>query len=302
MSKSKGRRVDGILLLDKPAGMTSNGALQRAKHLYGTAKAGHTGSLDPLATGMLPLCFGAATRVSGYLLAASKTYVVTGRFGIATDTGDSDGKVCERADGPVIEESALTAVLEQFRGTSEQIPPMYSALKHRGQPLYSLARKGIDVEREPREITVHSIALRNCRWPEFTFMTCCSKGTYVRTLVGDIAAQLGTLAHVTALRRLEIGPFAGLEMHDFATLKEAACDGLDALDRLLLPIDRALPDWPSLELSHDIETDLRHGRPVAAELSWAPGRVRLYGPTTGFFGLGEVRADGRLVPRRIIPL
>lgn len=302
MSKRKGRRVDGILLLDKPAGTTSNRALQRAKHLYGAAKAGHTGSLDPLATGMLALCFGAATRVSGYLLAASKTYLVTGRFGIATDTGDSDGNVCEHADGPVIDESTLTAVLEQFRGTSEQIPPMYSALKHRGRPLYSFARKGIDVEREPREITVHSIALRNHDWPEFTFLTRCSKGTYVRTLVGDIAARLGTVAHVTALRRLEIGPFAGLRMHAFATLDEAAKNGVAALDSLLLPIDRALKEWPSLKLSHEFEDGLRHGRPVPADPSWALGRVRLYGPTTGFFGLGEVRADGQLVPRRIIPL
>ena len=302
MSKAKGRRVDGIVLLDKPAGMTSNRALQRAKHLYGAAKGGHTGSLDPLATGMLPLCFGAATRVSGYLLTASKTYQVTGRFGIATDTGDADGNICERVDAPAIEEAALSAMLERFCGTSEQIPPMYSALKHHGQPLYRLARKGIDVDREPREITLHSIALRHYSWPEFTFRTCCSKGTYVRTLVGDIAAALGTLAHVTVLRRLEIGPFAGLEMHAFEVLEEAAQSGPEALDSLLLPIDRALPDWPSLNLSHDLENGLRHGRPVRANPSWALGRVRLYGPTTGFFGLGEVRADGQLVPRRIFPL
>lgn len=302
MGKRQSRRVDGILLLDKPAGMTSNGALQRAKRLYATAKAGHTGSLDPLATGMLPLCFGAATRVSAYLLAASKTYRVTARFGIATDTGDADGKICGRADGPAIEESTLAATLEKFRGSSEQIPPMYSALKHRGRPLYTLARKGIDVDREPREITIHSIALGNYGWPEFTFTTCCSKGTYVRTLVGDIAARLGTLAHVTGLRRLEIGPFSGLRMHAMETLEDAAQNGLDALDSLLLPIDRALPDWPSLKLSHDLEDGLRHGRRVTANPSWALGRVRLYGPTSGFFGLGEVRSDGQLVPRRIFPL
>ncbi len=302
MSKRKGRRVDGILLLDKPAGMTSNRALQRAKRLFGAAKAGHTGSLDPLATGMLPVSFGAATRVSAYLLAASKTYQVTARFGTATDTGDADGDVCERVDGPAIEESAVSDVLEGFRGTSAQIPPMYSALKYRGQPLYRLARKGIDVDRKPREITVHSISMRHYSWPEFTFVTCCSKGTYVRSLVGDIAARLDTLAHVTALRRLEIGPFTGLRMHTFETLDETAQSGSGALDELLLPIDRALPDWPSLELSDDLEDRLRHGRPVPANPEWSPGRVRLYGPSTGFFGLGEVRTDGQLVPRRIFPL
>ena len=302
MSKRKGRRVDGILLLDKPAGMTSNRALQRARHLYGTAKAGHTGSLDPLATGMLPLCFGAATRVSGYLLAASKTYLVRAQFGVATDTGDADGNIRERVDGPAIDEQSLNAVLEQFRGAIEQIPPMYSALKHRGRPLYRLARQGIDIDREPRQVTIHTISLRRYSWPEFTFETRCSKGTYVRSLVGDVAARLGTLAHVTALRRLEISPFAGLRMHPFETLEAAAQSGLDTLDSLLLPIDRALPGWPSLELSQDLEDDLRHGRAVPADPSWELGRARLYGPTNGFFGLGEVCADGRLVPRRIFPL
>lgn len=302
MSRNGSRRVNGILLLDKPGGLTSNRALQRARQLYRASKAGHTGSLDPLATGMLPLCFGAATRVSGYLLSAGKTYLVTGRFGIATDTGDADGGICERRDGPPIEEAALISVLEQFLGSIEQIPPMYSALKQGGRPLYRLARKGIDVDREPREITVHSLSLQQYRWPDFTLLTSCSKGTYVRVLVEDIAAALGTLAHVTALRRLEIEPFAGLRMHTFAELEAAAQVGLDALDGLLLPIERALPDWPALKLPGEHEDDLRHGRPVPADPDWAPGRVRLHGPENEFFGLGEVSADGQLLPRRIFSL
>ena len=300
--KKKGRSINGIVLLDKPAGMTSNRVLQRAKHLYQAAKAGHTGSLDPLATGMLPLCFGAATRVSSFLLAASKTYLVSGRFGIATETGDADGIVSDRRDGPAIDEHQLSSVLERFRGSITQVPPMYSALKRDGQPLYRLARKGIDVEREPREVTVHSLSLKSYRWPDFQFVTRCSKGTYMRTLLSDIAAALGTVGHVTALRRLEIGPFAGLEMHTFETLEDAAKRGFDALDKTLLPIDCALPDWPSLQLSSELKDWLQHGRPVPANESWALGSARLYGPMNEFFGLGEVLADGQLVPRRMFLL
>lgn len=302
MSRNGSRRVNGILLLDKPGGLTSNRALQRARQIYRASKAGHTGSLDPLATGMLPLCFGAATRVSGYLLSASKTYLVTGRFGIATATGDADGEVCERHDGPPIEEPALISVLEQFLGSIEQIPPMYSALKQGGRPLYRLARKGIDVDREPREVTVHSLSLQQYRWPDVTLLASCSKGTYVRVLVEDIAAALGTLAHVTALRRLEIEPFAGLRMHTLAELEAAAQVGLDALDGVLLPIERALPDWPALKLSGEHVDDLRHGRSVPAHPDWAPGRVLLHGPANELFGLGEVSADGQLLPRRIFSL
>ena len=196
----------------------------------------------------------------------------------------------------------MVSVLEQFLGGIEQIPPMYSALKQGGQPLYRLARKGIEVDRKPREITVYSMSLQRYCWPDFTFRTSCSKGAYVRVLVEDIAAALGTLAHVTALRRLEIEPFAGLRMHTFAELEAAAQTGFDGLDGLLLPIERALPDWPALKLSVEHEDDLRHGRSVPADPAWAPGRVLLHGPANEFFGLGEISADGQLLPRRIFSL
>ena len=297
---ARGRDVRGILLLDKPRGITSNRALQRVKRLYGAAKAGHTGSLDPLATGMLPICFGAATRLGGFLLDAGKTYRVTGRFGVATDTGDADGTVTERRDGPRPSESELLAALARFRGAIDQTPPMYSALKHDGVRLYELARSGTEVPRTPRRVSIHELRLERYAWPDAELFVRCSKGTYVRTLVGDLAAALGTVGHVTALRRLAVEPFDGEPMTTLETLAALAADGdTAALDARVLPADRALPGWPSVLLTAEAAARIAHGQSVAADPAWPGGRVKVYGEPGELLAIAEVTPERRLAPQRV---
>lgn len=293
-----GRDVRGVLLLDKPRGLTSNQALQRAKRLFGAAKAGHTGSLDPLATGMLPVCFGRATKLSGYLLGAEKTYAVTAELGVATDTGDADGTMTGRSDVPPPAPERVSEVLRSFVGEYEQVPPMYSALKRDGRRLYDLARRGIVVEREARTVRIDSLELERYAWPEFSLSVTCSKGTYVRTLVMDIAEALGTLGHVTELRRLAVGPFAPDGMVDFEALERAAAEGQTALDRLLLPMDSAFADRPTVALAPEAALALAHGRRLA-DPAWPRGLVRLYSAEGVFLGVGEVSADGELATRRL---
>ncbi len=296
----RGRNVSGVLLLDKPAGVTSNGALQRVKRLFDAAKAGHAGSLDPLATGMLPLCFGSATKISGFVLDAAKTYRVTARAGQATDSGDADGEVVETVAPPALDAARLGSVLETFRGEQTQVPPMHSALKRDGRRLYELAREGRVVEREARAIVIHAIELERVEGSDFEFRVECSKGTYVRSLVVDIAARLGTLAHVTALRRLAVEPFAESQMVDEPALERAAAaGGPKALDALLLPADSALAGLPRLELDAQRAAELLHGRRVRAETAWPRGSVRLYGPDARFLGVGEVLDDREVAPRRL---
>lgn len=296
----RGRDVSGVLLLDKPAGMSSNRALQRAKRLFDAAKAGHTGSLDPLATGMLPICFGAATRISGFVLEASKRYRVTGRFGIATDSGDADGAVVGTEETAPVEADELRAVVAAFAGDQLQVPPMHSALKRQGRRLYELAREGRVVEREPRPITIHAIELERLEWPDFEIHVACSKGTYVRTLVVDIAACLGRLAHVTALRRLAVDPFEESELVDEAALEQAAAaGGREGLDALLKPADSALAGLPRLDLDADGAAALRQGRRLRADPAWPGGWVRLYGAGGDFLGVGEVLDERELAPRRL---
>lgn len=297
---ARGRDVRGILLLDKPRGITSNRALQRVKRLYGAAKAGHTGSLDPLATGMLPICFGAATRLGGFLLDAGKTYRVTGRLGVATDTGDADGTVTEHRDGPRPTESELLAALARFRGDIDQTPPMYSALKRDGVRLYKLARSGTEVPRTPRRVSIHELRLERYAWPDAELFVRCSKGTYVRTLVGDLAAALGTVGHVTALRRLAVEPFDGEPMTTIETLETLAADGdTVALDARVLPADRALPGWPSVLLSADAAERIAHGQSVAADPAWPGGRVKVYGEPGELLAIAEVTPERRLAPQRV---
>lgn len=292
--------MSGVLAFDKPAGVTSNAALQRVKRLYGAAKAGHAGSLDPIATGMLPICFGAATKVAGFMLDASKTYDVTGRFGVATDSGDADGTVVATDAAEPHDAERVGAVIAAFTGEQTQVPPMHSALKHGGRRLYELAREGRVVEREARPITIHSIELRALDWPDFEFRVECSKGTYVRTLVADIAERLGTLAHVRALRRTCVAPFDESQLVDEATLERAAGSGSPAeLDALLLPADSALERLPRLDLDAAAAAALRHGRRVPAPAAWPPGWVRLYAPGVGFLGVGEVLDERELAPRRL---
>ncbi|HEU4617045.1 MAG TPA: tRNA pseudouridine(55) synthase TruB [Gammaproteobacteria bacterium] len=296
--KRPGRDVRGVLLLDKPRGLTSNRALQRVKRLFGAAKAGHTGSLDPLATGMLPICFGPATKLSGYLLEGRKTYAVTAALGVATDTGDADGTVTERSDAPPPDLGRVRAVLESFVGESDQVPPMYSALKQEGRRLYELARQGIVVERKARTVRIFELGLDRYAWPELAFTVSCSKGTYVRTLVVDVAARLGTLAHVTALRRLGVGPFGPEAMVELERVEAAAEIGFEALDRLLLPMDGVLADRPSLTLSERDERAIREGRPVQ-DRSWPAGVTRLYAADGRFLGVAEISAEGALAKRRL---
>ncbi len=294
------RVVDGLLLLDKPVGVTSNGVLQQVKRLFKARKAGHTGSLDPLASGMLPLCFGQATKVSAYLLGADKVYRVQARFGARTDTADADGQVV--AESPVTEVSreALESALSQFRGDIQQVPPMYSALKKDGKRLYELARAGQVVERDARPVTIHALDIEAYDPGCPVLRVSCSKGTYVRTLIEDIAVAAGTLGHVAALRRLSVEPFPDDGLVSLAALEQAAeAGGVAALDRFLLPIDAALGGWPSIYLNEGESRYVQQGHPVHARVAGESGRVRMYDETRRFLGIGEVSCDGRLAPKRL---
>ena len=299
MKRATGRRVDGIVLLDKPVNSTSNGALQRVRRLYNAAKAGHTGSLDPLATGMLPICLGSATKVCPYLLDAKKSYRVTARLGEATDTGDAQGSVI--ATGPRVtpESEEVQHVFAGFLGEYQQVPPMYSALKHRGQRLYKLARQGIEVERKPRTVRILRLRLHRLRWPDLKFDVSCSKGAYVRTLVEDVARALGTVGHVRSLRRTAVEPFTEPQMMTFQSLEQRAREGQTALDECLLSADRALVAWPRVVVPLTLRGPFTNGRVVPADLDWPPGQVRAYSPDGEFLGIGEVTAHGSLAPRRV---
>jgi len=293
--------VDGILLLDKPLGMSSNGALQRVKQLFRARKAGHTGNLDPLATGMLPVCMGDATKVSAFLLDAEKRYRVTCALGARTSTGDTEGDVVETGPTGAGVADRLDAVLTGFRGEIRQVPPMYSAVKHRGERLYRLARQGIEVEREPRPVRIYALEVLE-RGPEsFVLDLRCSKGTYVRTLVEDIARGMGSCGHVTSLRRLGVGPYQDQPMHTLDQLESVAAEGLAALDTLCLPIDSALRQWPAVDLTPDTAFYLRQGQPVLVPRLPLEGWVRLYeSERHRFIGMGEIIEDGRVAPRRLM--
>ncbi|MET0282176.1 MAG: tRNA pseudouridine(55) synthase TruB [Steroidobacteraceae bacterium] len=273
----------GILLLDKPLGLSSNAAVQRVRRVFAREKAGHTGSLDPLATGMLPICLGEATKVAGYLLEGDKEYEFTMRLGERTATGDLEGEVVERCEPPADPAAALQAVIPAFLGPLRQVPPMYSALKREGQPLYQLARQGIEVEREARHITIHDLQLLAVEGTEASLRVICSKGTYVRTLAEDLARAAGSCAHLSALRRTLVAPFPGTAM---VTL--AALEADPAAAQLLAP-DAAVPQLPAAEIDAEATRRVRMGQAVAAgpEAGAAVGLVRLYGPGRVFLGIGE---------------
>jgi len=298
----RGRPVDGILLLDKPLGISSNDALQRVKRLFKAQKAGHTGSLDPLADGMLPICFGAATKLSAFLLDADKHYQVRVRLGQTTATGDTEGEVLQTRPVEGVGREQIEAVLPQFTGVISQLPPMYSALKHKGQRLYKLAREGLEVEREPREITIHGLVLGEVEADEFALEVHCSKGTYVRTLAEDIGEALGCGAHVVALRRSGVGPYTGMAMFTLEQLMEKGEQGLDVLDQLLLPVDTALGEWPALSLTKDSAYYLKMGQPVLVPKSPTDGWVRLYEGEDAFIGVGLVQDDGKIAPKRLMAM
>ncbi len=289
------RPVDGVLLLDKPQGLTSNAALQTARRLLNAAKAGHTGTLDPMATGLLPLTFGEATKFSQMLLDADKTYEALVCLGSETDTGDAEGQVIARA--PVaVDEAAVRAALQRFTGEIEQVPPMYSALKRDGKPLYEYARAGVELEREPRRVCIHSLELLACEAEAFRIRVACSKGTYIRTLAIDLGRTLGCGAHLGALRRTRIGPFDVADSVSLARLEAAEGGGRDAL---LAPVDALVAHLPRVDLDAAAGADLLQGRQLALAGELPAGLRRAYAAER-FLGLAEVDARGRLLPRRLI--
>lgn len=294
----KGRPVNGVLLLDKPPGISSNKALQQVKTLYRAAKAGHTGSLDPLATGMLPICFGEATKISAFLLDADKRYRFTCQLGVTTTTGDTEGDVLQRRDCSAVTQADVERVTPAFKGAIDQIPPMYSALKHNGERLYKLAREGIEVERKPRTITIYEIILHSLEGDLVDLEVHCSKGTYVRTLAEDIGEMLGCGAHVTRLRRLSVGPYKG-EMFTMESLQALAEQGVDALDQILLSIESGVADWPNVCLGADAAFYMGQGQPIQVPNAPTEGWVRIYDQQK-FIGVGEIQDDGLVAPRRMI--
>jgi len=294
--------VDGLLLLNKPAGITSNQALQKVKRLLQAKKAGHTGSLDPAATGMLPLCFGEATKVCAYLLEADKTYRVTARLGEATNTGDRDGEISATAEVPDLDRAAWQQILVQFCGEIEQVPPMFSALKKDGKRLYELARKGQVVERDARRIRIDEISLLEISGTRLVLRVKCSKGTYIRTLVEDIAKAAGTVAYTARLHRETVGDFQAEDMLDLPGAERVAEAGPDALRARLLPTDLALSSWPDYHIPEDAAERFCAGQAVTVANGGAEGLVRVYAGEERFLGVGQLGNDNLLAPRRIFRL
>ncbi len=288
--------VSGILLLDKPSGLSSNAALGRAKRVLGIKKAGHTGTLDPMASGLLVLCFGEATKVSGFLLDADKAYRAEATLGIATDSEDAEGEVISEQPVPGFQRADIEAVLARFRGSIEQVPPMHSALKHQGQRLYELARRGETVHRPPRPVTLHQLTLVEMDLPRLLLDVVCSKGTYIRSLIRDIGLQLGCGAHMSALERTASGPFR---------LDQAiGLDALSAMDRdaaraLLHPADEALAHLPAVRLDDNASRRLLQGQRLAGVADGDAGLVRVYAESD-FIGIGERDGMGRLKARRLL--
>ena len=299
-AKSRYDAVDGLLLLNKPPGMTSNRALQTVRRLLKAKKAGHTGSLDPSATGMLPLCFGEATKVCAFLLDADKTYRVTARLGEATSTGDADGsEVVETAEVPALSFDAWNDILQGFLGESMQVPPMYSALKQDGKRLYELARKGETVEREARPIRVDAIELLEAAGTRLVFRVTCSKGTYVRVLVEDIARRAGTVGHTVRLHRESVGPFRSEDMQDLTAIEAGADADLEGLRAGLLTPDVALEGLPAVHIEAGDAERFAGGQAVQLAADGVEGLVRVYGAGENFVGVGELSASGTLAPRRV---
>jgi len=294
------RNVSGIILLDKPLGFTSNAALQKVRWLLNAEKAGHTGSLDPLASGVLPLCFGEATKFSQYLLDSDKGYETVMQLGQTSTTGDAEGEILQTRD-VTVGRADIEAVLPQFRGQISQIPPMYSALKRDGQPLYKLARAGEVVEREPRSVTIARLELLECEGTRVRLSVGCSKGTYIRTLVEDIGEVLRCGAYVAELRRTQAGPFELAQTVTLEELEQAHAEGgNEALDRFLMPSDSGLQDWPLLQFSEHSAFYWLHGQPVRSPDAPKFGMVRVQDHNGRFIGIGEVSEDGRIAPRRLI--
>jgi tRNA pseudouridine55 synthase len=291
--RSRKRQLDGVLLLDKPVGPSSNAALQRVKWLYRADKAGHTGSLDPLAGGLLPICFGEATKLSSYLLTGDKGYRAIARLGIRTDTLDATGRPVAERKFEQIDTDSIEAALARFRGDIEQIPPMYSALKRGGTALYELARKGVEIEREPRRVRINGLRLVEWTPPFLVLDIDCSSGTYVRSLVDDLGETLGCGAHVHALRRTWAAPFREPVMHPMATLDALEGD-LDGLDRLLLPIEVLAAGMPSAHIGDDQLIRFSHGNPVVAVNAVTGDEIAVLNQQGRLLGIARCR-DGEIL-------
>ncbi len=298
-ARRKGRDVHAVFLLDKPAGLSSNQALQKVCRLFDARKAGHTGTLDPFATGLLPICLGEATKTAGMIMDGRKTYVAELRLGTATTTGDIEGDVIASAAIPDLDDQLIESAMDQFRGPLDQVPPMYSAIKQDGRPLYELARKGIVVERQARAVEIFRLQLVSWKPPVLVFEVECSKGTYVRTLAEDLARSLGTCGHLQALRRTSAEPFVGHSMFTLEELEQALRQ--NRADELLMPADAGLPDWPVVELRGEQVNRFLHGN--SQEFGPPAGPVRVHGlqddGTMHVLGLAEIRADNRLQPIRV---
>lgn len=305
------RNIHGILLLNKPTGISSNAALQRAKRLFRASKAGHTGSLDNLASGLLPICFGEATKLSRFLLEADKRYQAECTLGVTTTTGDAQGEILQTRSITHLNNEKIDEVIQKFIGTSQQIPPMYSALKHQGKALYKLARQGKTVPRQARTITIYDLVVQ--RWVEqhLVIEVHCSKGTYIRTLAEDIGQALGCGAHISALHRLSVGNYQ--DMVDFNTLEQLAQQSWQHLEPVLLPMHTLLSHWPTVILTPKLAHDLCQGRAVPVTHAPTQGWVKLVvtaaqtvaaanQPANQFLGIGQVLEDGRIAPRRLINL
>lgn len=295
------RRVNGILLLDKPQGLSSNQALQKVKWLFKAKKAGHTGSLDPLATGMLPICFGEATKFSQYLLEANKTYLVTAKLGERTTTSDAEGEIVDRRPLPeALTREKIDAVLQQFRGDIDQIPSMFSALKHNGTPLYKLARQGITVERASRRIHVFENSIQSFEDDLLSLRIRCTKGTYVRTIVDDLGEALGCGAHVVVLRRTQVGSYPVDQMISLDDIEAMFDDDQpEKMDYLLLPTATAVAHWQELRVTPVMARYMRQGQAIQIPNAPTSGWVRLADKNGELFGVGEIQDDGLVAPRRM---
>ena len=299
--RKRGRNIHGVFLLDKPQGMSSNDIMQKVKRIFQANKAGHTGALDPLATGMLPICLGEATKFSQFLLDADKRYLVTAKLGERTDTSDAEGQIVETRDVKVKTSEILTA-LEQFRGDILQVPTMFSALKHNGKPLYEYARQGITVEREARPITIFELNFIEYNAPYLTLEVHCSKGTYIRTLVDDLGEALGCGAHITMLRRTAVADYPTEKMLDWNALQSlAAQQDLSLLDALLLPMDTAVAKLPTLTLDESQAQGIGFGQRVKFDNpNRLQGQVRLFSHENRFLGVAVIDENNVIRPQRLV--
>lgn len=297
--RKRGLNIHGVVLLDKPAGITSNRALQKVRGIFQAKKAGHTGSLDPFATGMLPICLGEASKTAAFMIEAGKQYRATALLGEATTTGDIEGELIQTCPVKDITEAQINQVLAGFTGDIQQVPPMYSALKHEGKPLYEYARAGIEIERPARPVTIHHVNLIEWQSPKLVFEVSCSKGTYIRTLAEDVAKALNSCAHLVNLRRTYVEPFENHAMVSLEQLQQSLADG--TLNSHLLPIDEGLPDWPRVDINEDQQSKFKNGNPFLYQSAETrPVQVRVYGTDDQLLGFAELTEENQLRPIKVL--